>query len=137
VINGAGAAAQASVLTSESTASQSYGDNLATVGPTVTVTIGNSGMALVHIFSAMGSNTTSSHNVYTSFIITQGGSTVQAASDSYAIKYQVYAANASNSLGATFLITGLTPGSTVFKMQYRVDGDTGSWANRRIAVVPQ
>ncbi len=38
--------------------------------------------------------------------------------------------------GATFLVTGLTAGSNTFTQQYKVNGGTGTFANRRLLVIP-
>jgi hypothetical protein len=37
---------------------------------------------------------------------------------------------------ATYLVTGLTAGSNTFTAKYRVDGSTGTFANRNIIVIP-
>ncbi len=127
-------ATSASVNTSEASATQAYGDNLITLGPSVTVTIGLNGVALVAISAKQGSDSTTSKEVFTSF--TMSGANTVAANDVTAISYQVYAANASDTKSGVFVLTGLNPGSTTFKLQYRVTGDTGRWLNRRISVVP-
>lgn len=125
-------ATPAFVTTSESTTSVTYVD-LTTVTDTVTVTIGVNGLALVAIFSYM-LNTASPANSYVGFAIS--GATTLAANDNEAIFYQTFTANAETQIGGTFLVTGLTPGSTTFKMKYRVTSGTGTFKFRRIAVVP-
>lgn len=128
LVNGA---ATATVATSETTTSTSYAD-LTTTTDTVTVTIGNSGMALV-LLQANGTSTASNYS-YIGFAIS-GASTI-AASDSMALQYSVWSSGIQTQAGAPFLVTGLTAGSTTFKMKYRVAGGTGTFLNRRISVIP-
>lgn len=127
MVNGVAAA---TVATSETTASTSYAD-LTTTTDTVTVTIGNSGMALV-LLQTLSSNTGGAN--YAGFAIS-GASTV-AASDTYAIIHSGHASGVQTQTGSTFLVTGLTAGSTTFKMKYKASAGTSTFANRRIAVVP-
>lgn len=122
--------ATAAVATSETTASTSYVD-LTTTTDTVTVTIGDSGMALV-LLQTLSSNTGGTN--YAGFAIS-GASTV-AASDAYAIVHSGHASGVQTQTGSTFLVTGLTAGSTTFKMKYRASAGTSTFANRRIAVIP-
>lgn len=129
---GTGAAA-AYVATSETTTSTSYAD-LSTTTDTVTVTIGANGLALVSIFSHLQLGTASGEQVFVGFAIS--GATTTAATDTMAIKYQPWTANAFGQYGASFLVTGLAAGSTTFKMKYRATSNTGTFYNRRIAVVP-
>jgi hypothetical protein len=127
-------AAQAFVTTVENTTSTSYAD-LTTTTDTVTVTIGANGLALVSIHCGEITNGTSTTRTRVSFAVS--GATTQAATDTYSL--QVVTSNASlPQIGASgvFLLTGLTAGSTTFKMKYKVDSGTGSFTNRRIAVVP-
>lgn len=113
------------IATPQTTTSTSYTD-LATVGPSCTVTIGANGLALLCVtidgynsgasyaiaaYSASGANTISNTQC---FALVQ--SEVQS---SYVI-----------------LLTGLTAGSTTFKVQYKVTGGTGTFQNRGISVVP-
>lgn len=118
------------VNTSQTTASTTYTD-LATVGPTVTATTGTS--ALVFISSTM--NTSSSgQNVYTSYAVS-GASSVTA-TDDRAVLLQAAAANQAIRATHAYLETGLTAGSNTFTAKYRVTGGTGTYSNRRIAVLP-
>ena len=125
--------AQAVVATQETTTSTSYAD-LTTTTDSVTVTIGNSGIALVMLYAAIGNNTAGSLS-YVSYAVS-GANTI-AASDSQSLYFQIAsgAGNAGAS-GTTFFLTGLASGSTTFKMKYRVSATTGNFANRRIAVIP-
>lgn len=130
-------ATRGQVTTSQSTTSTTFAD-LATAGPSVTVTIGQNGMALVGISANVWNNT----NVAFSFMgfAISGASTV-AAADLYSWKRQQPSASVEAREGVTFLVTGLTPGSTTFKAQYRVQtggsgAGTGTWADRQIWVLP-
>lgn len=128
-----GPAATAYVSTSETTTSTSYTD-LTTTSDTVTATIGSSGMALVLVSANLQNNTQASRS-YMSFAVS--GATTQAAVDSYSIGIGIPAAvaNMANHSGS-FLVTGLNPGSNTFKAKYRVSATTGTFADRRIAVIP-
>lgn len=127
-------AQQAFVSTSETTSSLSYTD-LASVNDTVTVTIGANGLALVALTSS-AANTAASSQSYIGFDVS--GATTQAATDNYCLEYITppSGANFNCIYSSIFLLTGLTPGSTTFKMKYKVNANTGTFANRRIAVIP-
>lgn len=125
-------ATQTLIATSESTASTSYTD-LATVGPSVTVTIGVNGLALLTI-TVQQSNSAGTAVTYTSYVAS-GANTI-AASDNTALVFVSPANNNALQASYTALLTGLTAGSTTFKMQYRCNGSIGSWLNRRLAVIP-
>lgn len=128
-----GPAAAAYVSTSETTTSTSYTD-LTTTSDTVTATIGSSGMALVLVSANLQNNTQASRS-YMGFAVS--GATTQAAADSYSISIGIPAsvANMGNHSGS-FLVTGLNAGSNTFKAKYRVSATTGTFADRRIAVIP-
>lgn len=123
--------ATASVATSETTTSTSYVD-LTTTTDTVTVTVGNSGIVLV-LLQANGTSTASNYS-YIGFAMS--GANTAAASDTMALVYSVWSSGIQTQAGAPFLVTGLTAGSTTFKMKYRVAGGTGTFLNRRISVIP-
>lgn len=125
VLNGAGAPATAYVATNESTSSTSYTD-LATTTDQVTVTIGASGMALVTVSAQLVTG-----NQYVSFGVS-GASTVSASDDSALFS------NPANILTSkTELVTGLTAGSTTFKMKYKAGtAASKSFLRRSISVVP-
>jgi hypothetical protein len=57
----------------------------------------------------------------------------QAASDAFAIDMNNTAIDRRS---GTFLLTGLTPGSTTVKAKYSVSAGTGTYINRRISAVP-
>lgn len=66
-----------------------------------------------------------------------GASTV-ASADDFAIAMQFGDANVLISNGVTFLVTGLTAGSTTFTAKYRSGNGahTANFRNRKITVVP-
>lgn len=123
--------AAAYVSTAEGTTSTTYTD-LATTTDTVTVDIGNSGMALVFPHTQFSSSSTTATQ-WCGYDIS--GATTKAADDDRAI---MQTANTSmvQQFGGCFLETGLTPGSTTFKMKYRGSAGTSTFTYRRIAVIP-
>jgi hypothetical protein len=116
------------VATDQTTTSTTYTD-LATTTDQVTVTIGANGAALVGL--NIGVYNSGASDTFAGFDIS-GASTV-AASDVQCVRAVTTSAIG---LGAAILVTGLNPGSTTFKLKYRVSGGTGHAFNRRIAVVP-
>lgn len=115
------------VATSQNTTSTSYTD-LATLGPAVTVTTGP--RAWVHIYNA-NVHSTGTSSTLMSFEIS--GSTSVSANDNMSVGA---ATTVGSRAGAGFLVTGLTPGSNTFTCKYRVGGGTGTFVDRRIAVLP-
>jgi hypothetical protein len=118
------------VQTSESTPSTSNTD-LATVGPTVTVTTGPNAVVF---WGCQLENATATQQSLMDFAIS--GASTRAASDTTALRYQ--SPNASNHLRAAVcdLVTGLTPGSQTVKAKYWVAGGTGTFSRRRLSVMP-
>jgi hypothetical protein len=130
-------AQNASVVTSETTTSTTYAD-LTTTTDSVSVTIGVNGLAFVSLQS-FAANTTANAKSYVSLVAS--GANTLAASDAIGMEVQAYAAGAEIQMGTSFMLSGLTPGVTVFKMKYRVDtggsgAGTGTFKNRRISVIP-
>jgi len=120
----------AEVATSQSTTSTSYVD-LATVGPSVTMTPSASGKVLVHL-SGLIENDTSGHVAVMSFAMS-GGNT-QAAADEFALSTDGPIAQR---IGGTFLLTGLAAVSTTFTAKYRrTSTGTGTFADRKLVVQP-
>lgn len=117
----------ATVDTSETTASTSFTD-LATSGPAATVTTRTS--ALVFIAANLSNNTDAS----LMSMAVSGASTV-AAADTKAIRHGG-SATIDSEAGTFFVVTGLTAGSNTFTAKYRVNAGTGTFRNRRIAVIP-
>lgn len=117
------------------TTSTSYTSTLTSGGtnPAVTVTVGANGLALVSVKAGLA-NSGADGTAWVSFAVS-GASTV-AASDANAVNSRLTTATATQNLGFTLLLTGLTPGSTTFTMQYRTGSNTGTFSNRHLAVVP-
>lgn len=136
VATGANAIAQRipqadAVATSETTGSTTYAA-LATFGPSVTVT---SGTTAIVMFGCHLQNDTSASRSYCSYAVS--GNTTSASSDARAIWYQASAVAAQSRIGNSYLHTGLTAGvGNIFALQYRVSGNTGTFVNRSIAVIP-
>jgi hypothetical protein len=120
----------AAVLTEQTETSTSY-DDLATAGPAVTVTTGT--QALVALYCRYEN---SSSNVPTLMAFAISGATTVAANENMAIGSGDQAGGEKVRVGATFPVTGLTPGSNTFTAKYRVDSGTGTFADRRIIVWP-
>lgn len=118
-------AAADAVAALEGTVSASYAD-LPTVGPTVSVTIGPSGTALVSL-SAQARTAVGGSIGYASVELT--GANVLAASDANAVALPDDARGS-----ASFLLTGLTPGVTQFQMKYRTTA-ADSFELRQLSVV--
>lgn len=119
-------------LGGETTTSTTYTGTLSggagTAGPSITVTCTR---ALVS-FSCRQSTSVATTNVWTSVAVS-GASTI-AASDNYATSMDIL--NAQIFHGLTYVEKSLTAGSNTFQMQYRVSGGTGTFATRRLNVVP-
>jgi hypothetical protein len=114
--------------------STSYGSTLtgSDAGPAVTVTVGASGIVLVH-FAVRGSVDV---EAAWASVAVSGASTV-AASDTWAIL--VNASVGSVRFGSTAIFTGLAAGSTTFTLQYRNSTSpvVSTWLYREIIAVPQ
>jgi hypothetical protein len=121
------ASATAKVDTSETTTSTGFAD-LTTPGPSVTVNVGASGKVRVTI-KARVANTVAAGASYVGFGAT-GANTV--ANDVYLANSAGYYVECST----TVLLTGLTAGSTTFKMMYAVGANTGTFSRRAITVEP-
>lgn len=110
----------AEVLASEGTSSATYVD-LTTPGPSVTVTVGQSGIVL------LGWNTQCDATTGAASVAVSGANTI-ASTDNYYLR----SAGANAGSGRTYVFTGLTPGSTTFKMQYRSTSGTANFQRRTI-----
>lgn len=112
-----------------------YAD-LATAGPSVTVTIGNSGRAIV--FVSCGINPQVPGQAYASFAVTGATSVSPTAGRSVGF-LGTATFTPSETIGAAFVLSGLNPGTHAFTMKYST---TGAGANaclffeRNIAVFP-
>lgn len=119
----------ATVATAQSTTSTTPAD-LATSGPSVTVTIGANGLALVLVSANHTNITNEASNLY---YVVSGANTIAATaiSESRVASAQTY------ELTGFALLTGLTVGSTTFKVQYAVSGGgNATYSDRRIVVLP-
>lgn len=123
----------ATVATGQSTAT-GYATDLATSGPSVTVTIGTNGIALVILSSFMSQNT----NLAQAFLgIEISGANTIAADTDRCLSYQALTGMTGETRSGAFMYTGLTPGSTTFKLKYgQGGGGTAGYSSRRISVVP-
>lgn len=124
--------ATANIATNQSTSSSTFTD-LATVGPTVTITTGTKALVIISCWMA---NTQSSYQNYASFAVS--GATTIAASDTRSSYFggsnSPYQARAG--FASVFLITSLTAGSNTFTMKYRAEaGGTSNFVDRNISVI--
>lgn len=122
------------VATSQTTSSGSYTD-LATVGPSATVTIGQNGLALVSIYASLDSGTVGNRP---NMAFEMSGANTASANAAMSIQGVAASGATQQRFGATFLLTGLNPGDTTFTAKYQRASGTGDsiFANRRIVVVP-
>lgn len=123
--------AAASVDTSQTLTSTSYA-NLATAGPSVTLTTGTS---VLVVLAAQVIKTTDYNNMWMSFAVS--GASTLAASDARSCTISNVTPNALMSIFTVIPVTGLTAGSNTFTTKYRCDGGTiWSVSNRRLVVIP-
>jgi len=120
------------VLASESTTSTSY-TNLTTVGPQVTVTTGVS--ALVFMRAEIGQSV-SGAGAWIGLAIS--GATTQAAGTLYELGHGAETSGNFYTHFDIFRVTGLTPGSNTFTMQYKSLSSSSSCnaAYRAMLVIP-
>jgi hypothetical protein len=121
---------QASILTSEATASTSYTD-LATPGPAVTVTCGT--IAIVSFAASMSNSGANQADLVS--VAVSGVSSV-AASDNWSIVADGLGAGQAIRVGMTHFFTGLTGGSNTFTMKYRAGSGTSTFLQRELSVIP-
>jgi hypothetical protein len=127
----------AQVLTVETTTSATFTD-LTTAGPSVTITVPASGTVLVWQSSFL-KNDTASDGAKVGLDIS-GASTVSASTNEtnfggLSLTNNANSAGLSVECSKMFVVTGLTAGSTTFKMQYRrTVGGTATFADRVIVV---
>lgn len=130
----------ASVATQEGTSSSSY-VNLATVGPFVTVPIGNSGRCVVILSSRINGPGTSVTNATVGFDIA-GPSGYFAGANIFNSLWVAFADAAGNlgvnvSLSKAVLVTGLpNPGNYTVQMKYAANGTTHNFQDRHIVAIP-
>lgn len=124
--------ARDTITTSETTSSSSYTD-LATVGPTVTVT--TSQFALV-LWGAQLTNDTP--DITSRVAIDVSGATSNPATDTRALIYDPATSGGFLAASHTVFFDDLTPGSNTFTLKYRVGSgtSTGTFLRRRLIVLP-
>lgn len=117
--------------TSQTRTLSTYGD-LATVGPTVTLTTGTS--AVIFITAQQSTDATGSH-AKSSYAIS--GATTSAADNARALVLDGIQLNSGYRAGTVDFRTDLTAGSNTFTMKYASDGtNTASFASRILIVIP-
>jgi hypothetical protein len=118
------------VATSQATSSTTY-VNLTTEGPSVTLTVPPSGRALVSVTAAMFGSTGNT-SCFMGFEVT-GGPTVLP-NDGNAL---ILAGNTEQKASASFVVAGLTAGSTVtIQAKYRTSAGTCTFSTRSIFAIP-
>lgn len=131
----------ASVSTKQSTASGSY-TNLATIGPLVNVSVGNSGRCVVLLSGGIEGGTGGVVNASIGFDVAHtGGSLVQSANvfESQWVAFVSIAGNfnADVSLTKAIFVDYLpSAGDYTFQMKYWTNGSTHSFFDRHIIVIP-
>lgn len=113
------------VAASENRTSATYGD-LTTVGPSVTVNVGESGCVLVALSAALGNG-----SGYAQMSFAVSGANTVAASDTRAIALT----GTTQRIGSTFLLTGLLPGVVTITAKYNASAGTANFFDRCIAAV--
>ena len=119
----------------ETTTSTTYTD-LPTTTDQVTVTIGQSGVALVFMSASLTGSVAGNAPVM-SFAVS-GANTIAAAVGANAMLYQAAGAGYIGQFGVMVPLAGLAAGSTTFKLKYVVGGAAGTstFQYRRITVIP-
>jgi len=112
--------------------------------PSVNVTVGASGTVMVIITSAIQTSGTNPTGAGPGGAVSFGisGNTTRAASDTTSLQISPTSGGGSPAIflqaSATYMVTGLTPGSTTFTLNYRAltNGQTVTFSNRSIVVIP-
>jgi hypothetical protein len=120
---------QSDIATGQTTTSSSFTD-LATVGPSVTVTTGTKAFVW---FGAQMSNTAA--NVVMQIAVNISGATTQAPDTTADLYFDGLAAGNAFRATTCHLFTNLTAGSNTFKLQYRVGAGTGTFYDRSLGVI--
>lgn len=118
----------ASVATQEDTTSLTYTD-LATAGPSTSVTLTAARTVLVFVRSSM-QNITTADDVFMSFAAS--GATTVAAADVNGLRHN---GSGTAEQYASVAVVACNAGTTTFTAKHRVDGGTGRFTNRVIAAV--
>lgn len=117
------------VATNQTTTSTSFVD-LATTGPAVTVTTGV--RAIVFLYVRVSNNTTGS---LASMGYAISGATTQAASVDRSVSYQSSVGNDLIRCSSVIMESGMTAGANTFTSKYSVTSGTGTFGERRLAVM--
>lgn len=117
------------ITTSQTTTSSAFTD-LATPGPTVTVTTGTKAL----VFASCQMSNSQSNSV-TQMSVAVSGSTTIAASQSDDLYNDGLGAGNANRGTVAILFDTLNAGSNTFKMQYRVNAGTGTFYDRTLIVM--
>lgn len=121
--------ATAKVVTSETSTATSFSD-LATVGPTVTVTTGTRALVLI------SANIENAANLFASVGVAISGATTRAASFDECLQHNIVSSNHLLQATRTVVAEGLTAGSNTFTLKYYVSGGTGTFRRRELTVIP-
>lgn len=120
------------VAAGQATTSAAYTD-LGTVGPVVTLTVPASGKVFCAIACSMGA---SAINGDGQMGVALSGANTAAADNANALYFVPPAANTTLQLGTSFMLTGLTPGSTVFTCKYKAPSAVSfSFGQRKLVVM--
>jgi len=125
---GLSGSAHATLAGSDITTDASYTD-LGAIGPAVTVAVASSGNVIVTLTAFMSNGASSGG--YMSFQVDATGAT-----DATSLHFDNTTANYSFQGSASYVVSGLTPGSHTFTAKYRSGAGTETFANRSIIVIP-
>lgn len=114
----------------ETTSSTTYA-NLATVGPSVTITHGT--YAIV-FWSCFVQNDTANADSWMSWEMS--GTVNRAAGDAFSLRQDGVPASNGWRIGSVDILSTLTPGTTTFTAKYRVDSGIATYSDRFIGVIP-
>lgn len=120
-------AAFAQITTAESTATFAAFTDLATVGPSVTIT--SQGTRALCLFAYEGSSGASNGGIFASPAVVTGGTLTAASNDWQAGFDGAFFA------GMGFTVFTITPGSNTYRLRYRVNANTGTFSRRRLWVL--
>jgi hypothetical protein len=121
----------ATVSTSQSTTSTTFTD-LATAGPSVTITTSTRALVIISAEMTKGSGDTAASTARASIDVS-GATTILSGDD---IGLCRAGPNRPFQYSRTVYYAALTAGSNTFKMVYRVSSGTGTFSNREIIVMP-
>jgi hypothetical protein len=119
----------------ETTTSTTYVD-LATVGPSVTVTTGPT--AILFLSSIIHNNTTGAYSCISMSVYTPPSTVYYAPDDNYAliIKSEASTGGITGAGTRAHLFSGLVSQSNLFRGKYRVSAGTGTYDERGLIVIP-